>query len=96
MAANGSTQVSPQQTTTYTLTATGSDGSQLTSNAIVTVGNGQVPRIINFEATPTQVAQGGQANLVWNVENATKVNITVVGDVALTGTAPVKPTAPTH
>jgi len=95
VAASGSTQVSPQQTTTYTLTATGSDGAQLTSNAIVTVGNGQVPRIINFEATPTQVAQGGQANLVWNVENATKVNITVVGDVALTGTAPVKPTATT-
>jgi plastocyanin len=28
VAANGSTQVSPQQTTTYTLTATGSDGAQ--------------------------------------------------------------------
>jgi len=95
VAQNGSTQVSPQQTTTYTLTATASDGAQLTSNAIVTVGNGQLPRIINFEATPTQVAQGGQANLVWNVENATKVNITVVGDVTLTGTAPVKPTATT-
>jgi outer membrane protein OmpA-like peptidoglycan-associated protein len=92
---NGSTQVSPPQTTTYTLTATGKDGTHVTSNVIVTVGNGQAPKIVNFVATPTQVAQGGQANLVWNVVNATTVNISGVGSVALTGTTPVKPATTT-
>jgi hypothetical protein len=87
--------VSPAATTAYTLTATGNDGTQVTSSVTVTVGGGP-PQIINFQATPAQVSSGGQSNLVWNVVNATKVSISpTVGDVGLTGTSPVKPTATT-
>ena len=46
----------------------------MTSAVTVTVGSGGLPRILNFGATPTEIASGGQATLVWNVENATKVN----------------------
>jgi len=95
VSANGSTTVSPQQTTTYTLTATGSDGTRITSSTIVTVGNGQAPVIVNFQATPNQISQGNQATLVWNVQNATTVSITSIGNVGLTGSAPVKPTSTT-
>jgi outer membrane protein OmpA-like peptidoglycan-associated protein len=92
---NGSTSVSPAATTTYTLTATGNDGTQVTSNVTVTVGGGP-PQIINFQATPAQVTAGGQSNLVWNVVNATSVNISPnVGTVGLTGTTPVKPATTT-
>ena len=95
VSANGTTTVSPKQTTTYTLTATANDGTQVTSAVTVTVGSGGLPRILNFGATPTEIASGGQATLVWNVENATKVNISSIGDVQPSGSTPVNPTATT-
>lgn len=72
---SGSRVVTPTQTTTYTLTARASDGRQVTSPAIVTVGNAQVPRILQFSALPASVNPGEASRLCWQVENATEISI---------------------
>jgi hypothetical protein len=77
--ASGSRTVSPTQTTTYTLTARGSDGRQVTAPVVVTVGTGNAPRVITFTATPVNIAAGGTSQLCWNVEGATTVDIAGVG-----------------
>jgi len=75
--ANGSHNVSPATTTTYTLTATGADGvTSVTAAVTVTVGGGAVPSILSFTASPTVVPTGGgQVSLCWNVSNATTLTI---------------------
>ncbi len=92
---NGSTVVSPTQTTTYTLTAmTGS--TSVTAQATVTVGNGQLARIVSFSANPTTIATGGSTQLCWNVENATTVSINPgIGTVGAANCMTVSPTATT-
>lgn len=72
---SGSTSVSPTQTTTYTLTATGADGRSVSASAIVTVSNGQLPRIVSFSGTPTSINPGDSSQLCWVVENATTITI---------------------
>lgn len=75
--ANGSQNVSPSATTTYTLTATGADGTtSVTAAVTVTVGNGGVPSVLSFTASPTVIPNGGgQVSLCWNVSNATSITI---------------------
>ncbi len=74
---NGSQNVTPATTTTYTLTATGADGTTTVTAAVtVTVGNGAVPNVLSFTASPTVVpTAGGQSSLCWNVNNATSITI---------------------
>jgi len=92
---NGSTVVSPTQTTTYTLTATTGSVS-VTAQAIVTVGNGQLARIVSFSANPTTISTGGSSQLCWNVENATTVSINPgIGTVKAADCMTVSPTATT-
>jgi hypothetical protein len=91
--ANASTTVSPTTTTTYTLTASNQFG-QVSTTATVQVTQGsatQVPRILRFAATPTEILPSEQASLVWQVENATDVSITGIGAVDPTGTSTVSP-----
>jgi hypothetical protein len=65
--------VSPNQTTTYTLTATNSTG-QIQGNATVNVGN-QV-KILSFTATPGFVPDHSTpVTLAWQTQNATSVVI---------------------
>lgn len=96
---NGIATVTPTQTTTYRLTATapGPAGNVSQSAEVtITVSSGGVPRVLGFSATPPEIAPGGSSNLVWNVENATKVTIdNGVGDVPLSGTKAVTPAATT-
>jgi hypothetical protein len=93
---SGSTVVTPTQTTTYTLTATSSDGRSVSAPVIVTVGNVGVARIISFTANPATIDVGGSSQLCWNVENATTVSITPgVGTVSAVACATVMPTATT-
>jgi hypothetical protein len=77
--ASGSRAVSPTQTTTYTITARGVDGRQVTAPTVVTVGVGSAPRVISFAATPVNINAGGTSQLCWHVENATSVDISGVG-----------------
>lgn len=90
---NGSTSVSPTQTTTYTLTATGPSGT-LTKAVTITVG--QETRIVSFAASPAEVAKAGDtARLTWQTTNATEVTISGVGPVAANGSVDVNPAANT-
>jgi hypothetical protein len=91
VARSGTSSVSPTQTTTYTLTARNSFG-EVSSTATVTVAPAQAPRIIRFAATPPEILPSEQTALVWQVENATEVNISGIGKVDLSGTSTVNPT----
>jgi hypothetical protein len=93
---SGSTSVSPTQTTTYTLTATASDGKSVSASAIVTVSNGQLPRIVSFSGTPTSINPGDSSQLCWVVENATTITIAPgVGTQANSACVTVNPTTTT-
>ena len=93
---NGSQVVNPTQTTTYTLVATGTDGRPVTATAVVTVTAGSVPRILQFGLNPATINVGGQAQLTWQVENATSVSISPgIGTVDATGSRTVNPTVST-
>ena len=94
---NGSVNVSPKTTTTYTLTATGADGkTSVTAAVTVTVGTG-VPGVVAFTASPTIIVSGGSSQLCWNVSNATSITITPgVGTVTgNSGCVTVNPTVTT-
>jgi hypothetical protein len=88
--ASGSRQVTPAQTTMYTLTANNERG-PVTCNITVTVQQGQAPRIIAFTANPNTITEGQSSTLTWNVENADSVDITGIGTVALQGSQAVSP-----
>ncbi len=93
--AGGSVQVSPEQTTTYTLTVTGSNGATVTAAAVVTVSD--APRA-TLSAAPATIDQGGAATLAWTSANAVSAEIDpdvgVVTPVA-GGSVQVSPTADT-
>ncbi len=90
----GAASVTPQQTTTYTLTATGPGGT-VRSTTTVTVGGAGVttggPQIVRFEGSPTTIQQGQQATLSWATNGATQVSISGVGTVAANGSTTVSP-----
>ena len=68
--ANDCATVSPNATTTYTLTATNATG-QIQANATVNVGT---VKITSFTADPvTSTAAGDPVTLSWTTENATSV-----------------------
>ncbi|PWU01795.1 MAG: hypothetical protein C5B51_21985 [Terriglobia bacterium] len=91
-ATSGTTQVTPQQTTTYTLTATGPGGASVTQTAVVTVGGPTGPvQIVRFEASPLSIAPGQQSTLSWSTNNATQVTISGVGTVTPNGSTTVSP-----
>jgi len=101
--ATGTVNVSPTQTTAYTITATGPNGTtQDTCGIVVTVGNGGggggggLPIITTFGANPTTINLGQSSTLSWVVQNATTVTISGgVGTVGLSGGQPVTPNATT-
>jgi hypothetical protein len=78
--ANGSTTVSPQQTTTYTLSVTGTNGQTVTAPVTVTVAAGPLPQISTFAATPSAITAGQATQLCWKVTGATTISITGVGN----------------
>jgi hypothetical protein len=86
----GTTQVTPQQTTTYTLTATG-PGGPLTATAVVTVGSIGPPQIIRYEGTPLTIQPGQQSTLSWSTVGGTQVSISGVGNVTPNGSTTVSP-----
>ena len=87
---NGATPVSPEQTTTYTLTARNVYG-QVSATATVTVTPGAAPRILQFAASPSEVLAGESSTLTWQVEGADEVEITTIGKTTLGGTRQVSP-----
>ncbi len=95
--ATGSRVVSPTQTTTYTLTATGADGRAVNAPVTVTVGSSAGTRILSFAPSPAGINAGGSSQLCWNVEGATAVSVDhgVGANLQPVGCASVTPTATT-
>jgi len=88
---NGSIVVSPGQTTTYTLTATGLGG---TATASVTVSI--YPPTVGIQADPETIVMGESSTLTWNTTHAdTCVIEPGIGTVDLNGTVQVSPTETT-
>lgn len=72
---NGSATVQPAQTTTYTLTASSSDGHAVTAPVTVTVAPGTIPQIVTFVANPQTISAGQSTQLCWQVNGATSISI---------------------
>jgi hypothetical protein len=85
--------VTPNETTTFVLTATNAQGSD---SAELTVLVGNAPVIEAFSASASWVNFGEPVNLSWRVSGADEVAITSVsGPLATTGTVAVNPTETT-
>ncbi|MEO6759785.1 MAG: PKD domain-containing protein, partial [Saprospiraceae bacterium] len=94
---NGTSPISPTETTTYTITATNAFGTA-SATAVVQVGaaNGDgLPRIIRFTGSPMDITAGERSTVDWLVENATTVTISTLGTVGLQGNVPISPTTNT-
>lgn len=89
----GSVAVVPSQTTTYTLTARGKNGESVTATTTVTVSQAAVnaPVVIEFTATPAEIAVGESSTLRWDVQGATEVTISGIGTVNARGIRTVSP-----
>jgi uncharacterized cupredoxin-like copper-binding protein len=72
---NGSTTVTPAQTTTYTLTATSSDGHSVSAPVQVVVAPANIPQILTFVANPQTIDAGQSSQLCWQVTGATNIQI---------------------
>ena len=79
----GSTSVSPVQTTTYRLTAR-NRVNEVSETVTVTVERPE-PRILYFSASPMNIEAGKIATLTWQTENADSVEISGIGTVAQNG-----------
>ncbi|MCU1310917.1 MAG: pyrrolo-quinoline quinone [Candidatus Angelobacter sp.] len=88
----GSTSVSPTATTTYTLTATGAQGTK-TATVQVTFSNGIT---LQFSGNPNNISAGQSATLAWKSTNANSVTIDQgVGQQPPNGSVVVTPAATT-
>jgi hypothetical protein len=87
----GSVQVTPDTSTTYTITATGSAGTA-TQQAVVAIN----APVVTLEADPTTVAAGQSAILTWSSTNAVTCSLAPdIGAVDPSGTLSVSPAATT-
>lgn len=92
----GSQGVQPQQTTTYTLTATNAAGQTTAAVTVTVTGSGTNPQLTSCAATPAgPVAAGTAVTLSWVATNALSVSISGVGNVPVAGPAVVTPAATT-
>ncbi|HEX2792560.1 MAG TPA: hypothetical protein VHO23_02500, partial [Candidatus Paceibacterota bacterium] len=92
---NGSRAVSPQSSTTYTLTATG-NGKTVNCYATVTVEKNPELPVCTLTASPTTIIRGSAATLTWTTKNATSVRIDQgIGPVSANDTRSVMPTQTT-
>jgi hypothetical protein len=94
-ATSGSTEVFPDETTSYTLTAVNENGSVMATTEVVvsdTSAPEGLPAINDFTADPWIIVMGESTTLEWSVTNADVVTIDPsVGAVDLEGTALVSP-----
>lgn len=89
----GSMEVSPTETTTYTITAQGPGG---TSTAAATLTVSSAPPEIVFQADPEIILPGNSTTLIWNTFNAETCHINPdIGAVDPDGSLVVTPTETT-
>jgi len=90
---NGTSTVTPDQTTTYRLTARNRNGE--VNESVTVVVERPEPRILVFQASPVTITSGQTSTLTWETENADTVTIAGIGNVSRSGSNPVSPTATT-
>jgi hypothetical protein len=91
--ASGTRSVSPQQATTYTLTAKGANGASKTETVTVQVA-ASPPAIQEFSASRTEIEPGQAVVFHWKVSGAEEVSIDQgIGKVQPQGSQAVFPTA---
>ncbi len=91
VSASGSLTVSPQQTTTYTITATGFGGT-FTEKATVYVNDPSVPPFVDISADPDSIYVGGNLTLTWISTNTESCVIEPdIGAVDINGSIQVSP-----
>ncbi len=95
VAVDGSTTVSPLESITYTLTATGANNQQVTCTRPITVIQPETPRAPicdSFTASASSITRGDSVSLSWNTTNVNNVVINPsVGSVAVDGSTSVSP-----
>jgi hypothetical protein len=62
-------------TTTYTLTATASNGNTVQAVITITVAPASIPQVVVFTASPQTISAGQTSQLCWQVNGATTINI---------------------
>jgi hypothetical protein len=91
VSSSGTKKMSPDETTTYKLTADSRFGGSVSREITVTV-SGKPPTVNSFVASPGGIYAGQQSTLSWNVTGATSVSIQPeVGTVSPTGSKVVSP-----
>ncbi len=91
----GAVVVSPNATTTYTITVRNGQGAS-SASVVLTVVPATHPAINSFTASPASIKAGGSATIQWNVTGATSVLVTPnVGAVAQVGNAKISPAVTT-
>jgi hypothetical protein len=92
---NGTHNLSPSSTTTYTLTASNGAGNS-TASATITVAVSNQPIITTFSASPPAIKSGETTTLTWSVIGATSININEgIGGVSVADSRNVTPLATT-
>jgi uncharacterized protein YkwD len=94
---NGSITVSPAETTTYAITATGPGGTA-TDSVIITVNEipPPDPPTVAITADPEEIVTGESSTLTWSSTNAESVSIDQgIGSVDVNGSVTVSPTQTT-
>ncbi len=95
VAVDGSTTVSPLESTTYTLNLTGTNNQTFSCTRRIEVIQPEqptVPRCDNFDASASTITRGSSVTLSWNTTNASSVVINPgVGSVAVDGSTSVSP-----
>ena len=86
-----SLEVTPKQTTTYIITASGPGGTA-TARVTVIVSNEYIPLQAHIEADPTKIRIGETATITWITNNASRAWIEPgIGEVSLNGSMTVSP-----
>ena len=91
---NGSTTVSPLETTTYTITATGAGGTTVASVVVAVIP----PPSVTISADPTSILPGESSTLAWNSTYTDSVAFTPdigIGSAGPDGVVTVSPTQTT-
>ncbi|MCP4687719.1 MAG: hypothetical protein GY859_06695, partial [Desulfobacterales bacterium] len=90
VALDGSLVVSPSETTTYTITAVGQDGSASASATVIVLDAASIS--VELTADPETILLGETSILTWDSTNAVSASLDQgVGDVSLDGSLPVSP-----
>ncbi len=95
VSATGTRNITPTETTTYTLTATNEAGSE-TASSTITINKVGVPVVTSFEADPSTININQSAMLSWVVSGATEISISPgVGTTSPNGVTTISPNATT-